>query len=403
MRIRLQKFGGTALANEEKRQQAAEKVITTRKDGYYPVVVVSAMGRRGQAYATDTLLDLIKNDKISLTARNKDLLLSCGEIVSAVVMAAELTEKGQQAIALTGAQAGIITDDNFGSAVVKRVDARKIMALLKEGKIPVIAGFQGITVGGEITTLGRGGSDTTAAVLAYALKAEKIEIYTDVPGIFTTDPDKYAEASKITELTHQEICELSHLGAKIIEPKAAEIAREVELPIEVKYNGKDGEDGEEGTLIDNVVQIDHDRTITGVATRDKVVYVEIDFPESKNNQQELEIFKLLAERMISLDMINIRTDKITFLVDKPRRATAEKVLKDNHYNFKIYDDFCKVSVVGSGMTGQPGVMARVVACLKNHDIRIYQTVDSHTTISCLLKQERQRKAIAVLHEEFNLK
>jgi len=435
MRVLVQKFGGTALGDSDKRETAAGKVKEAVDSGYSPVVVVSAMGRKGQAYATDTLLDLIGDEGCPVSPREQDLLLSCGEVISAVVMALELKKLGFQARALTGAQAGILTSSEHGSSRVKKILTDRLESLLDTEIIPVVAGYQGISPEGEITTLGRGGSDTTASVLAYALEAEEIEIYSDVSGFMTADPDLYPGAVKIRELTHKEACELTNLGARIIHPRAAEVARKAQIPIRVKYNGEDnrgdskssisskssknskknksnqdreGSKGSksstssEGSLIDSAVKIEQDKAITGVATRKNVIFTEVFLENPENYSADLEIFKLMAEKMISLDMINIRTDKLTFLIDKPRIKTARKVLRDNDYNFKFHDDFCKVSVVGGGMTGQPGVMARVVQGLNSAGIKIYQTVDSHTTISCLVKAEKETAAVAALHEAFNL-
>ncbi len=401
MRVLLQKFGGTALGNAERRKTSAGKVRNAVETGYCPVVVVSAMGRKGQAYATDTLLELIGDGDADcpVSSREQDLLLSCGEVISAVVMAVELNKQGQKARALTGAQAGILTSSDHGSSRVKEIDTSRLHSLLEKRIIPVVAGYQGISPEGEITTLGRGGSDTTASVLAYALEAEKIEIYSDVSGFMTADPDLYSRAIKIKELTHKEACELTNLGARIIHPRAAEVARKARIPIRVKYNG---EDNSGGSLIDSTVRIEQDKAITGVATRKNVIFAEVFLEKAESYSEDLQIFKLMAEKMISLDMINIRTDKLTFLIDKPRIKTARKVLSDNEYKFKFHDDFCKVSVVGGGMTGQPGVMARVVEGLNSAGIKIYQTVDSHTTISCLVKAEKETAAVAALHEAFNL-
>ncbi|MCK4956946.1 MAG: aspartate kinase, partial [Candidatus Cloacimonetes bacterium] len=195
----MQKFGGTSLQNEAGRLMALEKIRSAIEEGFSPVIVVSAIGRKGDPYSTDTLIDEAKKCLIDIKKREKDLLTSCGEIISAVLMVQRLRAAKLDAIALTGFQAGIITDDNFGNARVNKVNPSKILSCLQNGKIPVIAGYQGISESFEITTLGRGGSDTTAAIVAAALKADKIEIYSDVNGLMTADPTIVESAILLNE------------------------------------------------------------------------------------------------------------------------------------------------------------------------------------------------------------
>ena len=224
MRILIQKFGGTSVATDEARACAAKKVSLAREAGYLPVVVVSAMGRNGAPYATDTLLRLVKSCNPNVSERELDQMMYCGEIISAVMMTATLTAMGIPSVSLTGGQAGIITDDNFSNARIIKVQTTALQSLLKQGNVPVVCGFQGITSEGAHTTLGRGGSDTTAAALGNALDAEKIEIYTDVAGIMTADPKLVSEARLLSITTYQEVCQMAEQGAKVIHPRAVEIA-----------------------------------------------------------------------------------------------------------------------------------------------------------------------------------
>jgi aspartate kinase len=219
LRILIQKFGGTSVANPEGRIQVATKVSEVVSKGYSPVVVVSAIGRMGDPYATDTFIKMVSNIYSEVPKRELDLLMSCGEIISGSVMVSTLQSLGLEAILLTGGQAGIITNDSFGEARIIRVEQEKILQHLKEGKVVVVTGFQGITEDGEITTLGRGGSDTTAAALGVALGAEAIDLYTDVQGIMTADP-RIVEDAKIMEVvSYNDICNLAYEGAKIIHPR----------------------------------------------------------------------------------------------------------------------------------------------------------------------------------------
>jgi aspartate kinase len=238
VRIIVQKFGGTSVATPLQREKAARKVMESRANGYSPVVVVSAMGRKGEPYATDTLLGLIKDIHENADPREQDLIMSCGEVISTVIMTETLRKMGCDAVGLTGGQAGIITDESFGNTRIVEVHPQRVMDYLKLGKVVVVAGFQGISKSGEITTLGRGGSDTTAAALAVALGAEAVEIYTDVEGVMTADPKMVPEARPLTVVSYSEIVEMAHLGAKVVHPRAVEIAMEGGVPIRIKASQK---------------------------------------------------------------------------------------------------------------------------------------------------------------------
>lgn len=401
MNFVVQKFGGTSLNSEKKRKQAIENIIKEIDKGNYPIVVVSAMGRKGQAYATDTLLELVKNDETGIPARQKDLLLSCGEIISSVVLASELEKYGYDARSLTGWQAGITTDENFGSSRIIEVNPSRIIKLWQKEIIPVVAGFQGISPQGEITTLGRGGSDTTASVLAYALEANKVDIYSDVQGFMTSDPKKCSEAKKLDKITYNEACELAYQGAKVVHPRAAEVAMNGEIPLNIRSIGDTDEDN--GTTINSShVDIKSDRPATGIATRDEIIFIEIYPDNGKNYATGLKVFSLLAESKISVDFINIRPEKVSFVINKNLERKAVNIIREENFEFNISSEYCKISVVGGGMTGQPGVMARIVEALCEADIEIYQTTDSHTTISCLISEKNEERAVKALHNAFNL-
>ncbi len=401
MNFVIQKFGGTSLSSREKRDIAIDKITAEIEEGNNPVVVVSAMGREGEAYATDTLLDLIDNGEVDISDRQKDLLVSCGEIISSVVLASELAGAGYEARSLTGWQAGIKTDSRFGGSRVREVNPARILQLWQKEIVPVVAGFQGITPRGDITTLGRGGSDTTASVLGYALEAEKVEIFTDVDGFMTSDPDKCQQAKKLDSITYNEACELAYQGAKVIHPRAAEVAMEADIPVFISPLDSGAED--EGTRInDKSVDVDSDRPATGIATRSDIVFVEVFPDDGKNYATGLKVFPLLAESDVSVDFINIRPGKISFVIDSDLEKKACDLIEEESLECKISTDFSKVSVVGGGMTGQPGVMARIVKALSEADVEIYQTTDSHTTISCLIESEQEKRAVKALHEAFKL-
>lgn len=399
MNVIIQKFGGSSLATIEERKTACKQIIKAVETGYKPVVVVSAMGRAGAAYATDTLLDL-PGDREKLSARQQDLLASCGEVISSVIIAGILTELDYAAQSLTGGQAGIITDDNFGASRIIAVKPERVVNLLKKDIIPVVAGYQGLSQAGEITTLGRGGSDTTASALGYALDADKIEIFSDVDGLMTADPSIYEGAKNLKEVTYTEACELAYQGAEIIHPRATEFAQAGNIPLRIRATNNLG--AENGTVIQDSGALNKDRPVTGLAVRRQVSFVEI-LPELINDYETgLRSFRLLADNGISVDMINIRPEKISFIVDNPVLKQAKSLLDSSGFSYNISDRFCKISIVGSGMTGLPGVMARIVDALNNAGIKIYQTTDSHTSIACLIEKTKEKAAISALHKAFKL-
>jgi aspartate kinase len=245
MRILVQKFGGTSVATAERRQQAVAIITAAKAAGFAPLVVVSALGRAGEPYATDTLLALAKEECPAIGRRELDMIMACGEIVAGVIVVAALKKAGLDAVLLTGQQAGIITTPAHGDAQILRIDPRAATAHLAAGRIVVVAGFQGVSEAGEITTLGRGGSDTSAAALAAAVKAEAAEIYTDVDGIKTADPRLVLDARTIPVIAYEEAHQLAVQGAKVIHPRAVEIALRHNLPLRIKSTFADGD----GTLI----------------------------------------------------------------------------------------------------------------------------------------------------------
>ena len=264
MRIVVQKFGGTSVSTKERRLLVLEKILEAKKNGYNPVVVVSAMGRKGEAYATDTLLSLVDKNFRENNLQASDLLMSCGEIISTVVLSNELNKISVDAVPLLGGQAGIITDDNFSNASVIKIDTKRLLNILSEGRIPVVAGFQGLTEDGYITTLGRGGSDVTACLLGSALNSSKIEIYTDVDGIMTADPRIVKNASLIKEISYNEVFEFAHQGAKVIHPRAVEIAAKSNIPLVVKNTLNHCS----GTIISKEISSKYNGLITGIANMD---------------------------------------------------------------------------------------------------------------------------------------
>ncbi len=404
MHVIVQKFGGTSVAKPEGREQVVKKVREALSQGCGVVVVVSAMGRAGDPYATDTLIGLARGVLKHVKPRELDLIMSCGENISTVVTVQTLKANGIEAQAFTGGQAGIITDHNFNNARIIEIKPDNLRRCLEEGKVAVVAGFQGITIDGEVTTLGRGGSDTTGAALGVALKADVVEIYTDVDGVMTADPRLVPQAKPLAEMTYNEVCEMAHLGAKVVHPRAVEIAMEGRVPLRIRSTFSDNL----GTLIcdgNNIgqVEIRGDKVVTGLAHISEMALVKIQSDEDLNkNGQVLEVFHLMAKSGISVDMIQVSPIQIGFILQEDLADRAKEVLAGNSFTISAEKGFAKVAIVGSGMRGVPGVMARMVRGLQQAGISIYHSTDSHTNIACLVKREEMCNALQALHDEFQL-
>jgi len=398
MKILVQKFGGTSVSTADRRALVVEKILKAREDGYSPVVVVSAMGRKGQPYATDTLLSLISQDFKNSNPLATDLLMSCGEIISTVIMCDELKDNEVTAVPLTGGQSGIITDNKYNNASILKVNPARILNLAKEGKIPVIAGFQGISESGFITTLGRGGSDVTAALLGAALHADEIQIYTDVDGIMTADPNIVSDASLIEEISYNEVFQLADEGAKVIHPRAVEIAMKANVPLIIKNTLSDCS----GTLINSFGTKDPNRIIIGITYMNDRVQVTIETKDNTGNQHYKSLLDEIAKNNISLDLINLFPYLKVFTINKQDLGNFKDTMDNLGIKYSIVEDCSKISVIGSRMRGIPGVMARIVNAIEREGISVLQTADSHTTIWCLVNGMDAQKAIVALHREFNL-
>jgi aspartate kinase len=403
MKIIVQKFGGSSVATAAMRECVTQHVARAMSEGYQPLVVVSAMGRRGDPYATDTLINLARAVGGPWGGRELDLLMSCGETISAAVMAQVLRGKGYPAVALTGAQAGIITDEHFGEARVLRVNSDRTLRELSEAKIPVVTGFQGVTAAGDITTLGRGASDTTAAVLGVALAAEMIEIFTDVDGVKTADPHIVPKAVTLKQMTYSEVVEMALLGARVIHPRAVEIAREGRIPLKVRATAGEGPGTliTDGTTPGRVGEVKNDRLVVGIAHVAGRARLRLALNAAAPNAIS-SVFRALGDAGISVDMIDVSPERIRVTIEAAYSEAAEKVLQAMDLNPEIEQGFAKVSVVGAGMHGVPGVMARVAGALASAGLTIYQSTDSHANISCLVREEAAATAISVLHDEFGL-
>lgn len=406
MRVLVQKFGGTSVATAERRAQVAAKVAEAVREGYSPVVVVSAIGRTGDPYATDTFINLVKEIAMETPKRELDLLISCGEVISGAVMTSVLQSLGFEAVLLTGGQAGIITNDSFGEARIIRVEPKQILEYLKAGKIVVVTGFQGVTEDGQVTTLGRGGSDTTASALGVALNAEAIDIYTDVEGIMTADPRIVEDARILDVVTYNEICQLAHQGAKVIHPRAVEIAMQKNIPLRIKSTFSDAP----GTLVTSIqpdmcagTDITGDRIITGIAHTPNVTQIQVPTFEVENLlQANKQIFKGMALADISVDFISVQPEAVLYTVSDDVSQKAIQILQNMGFSPSTVPGCAKVSIVGAGIAGVPGVMADMVEALSDAGVKILQSADSHTTIWVLVNRDDMVTAVQALHKKFQL-
>lgn len=401
--IIIQKYGGTSVGNIERIKAVAERVARTKSEGHDVVVIVSAMSGE-----TDKLIGLANQVSPNPEGREMDLLLSSGERVSSALMAMAISNLGYRARSFTGRQVGIITDDAHTKAKIEKITADEVRKALADGFVPVIAGFQGITETSEVTTLGRGGSDLTAVAVAAALRADMCEIYTDVDGVYTTDPNIVPDARKLDKVSYDEMLELASLGAKILQARSVEFAKKYEVPIVVRSSFNDNP----GTL---VVKEDTDMenvVVSGVAydkNQSKITVAGV--PDRPGVAAKL--FEAIASANIVVDMIvqNVSSDAretdISFTVPKGdiRKAlkiTEEIVSELGARDVKVRDDISKVSVVGVGMRTHSGVAAKMFGALAQHRINIMMISTSEIKVSCVIDSKYTELAVRVLHDAFQL-
>src|SRR5579875_2663381 len=402
MKIIVQKFGGTSVKDENGRKCAQGHIEKALAKGYKVIVVVSAMGRKGDPYATDTLLSLIGGNLSKVSKREQDLLLSCGEVISSVVFTNMLLESGIHAVALTGAQAGFKTNNDHTNAKIYEMKCDRLLRELETHDVVVVAGFQGAAKNGDVTTIGRGGSDTSAAALGAALNAEYIDIFTDVEGIMTADPRIAENARPLSIVTYTEVCNMAYQGAKVIHPRAVEIAMQAKVPIRIRSTYSDSL----GTLVTSLNRNNRgsdikERLVTGIAHVSNVTQIKV-FAKKDQYNLQAEVFKTMANEKISVDFINISLNGVVYTVTDEMTDRAVELLKGLGYDPVVERHCAKVSVVGAGIAGVPGVTSKIVTALSDQGIRILQSADSHTTIWVLVKQEDLVKSVNALHDAFQL-
>ena len=393
MGILVHKYGGTSVASTDKIKNIAKKIVAEKEKGHDLVVVVSAMGK-----TTDDLIELSKKISTNPDKRDLDMLLSTGEQVSISLLSMALKEYGVDAICLTGFQAGIKTQGPHTKNKIIDIDIEKVKSYLKEGKVVVVAGFQGMNEKGDITTLSRGGSDTTAVALAAKLRGG-CHIYTDVDGIYSVDPRLYKEAKKLDDISYEEMMEMASLGAGIMEPRAVEIGCKYQIPIYVASSQHDIT----GTTIRGVDHNMEENVITGLSISDDVLMVTISNLEFKVENIAI-VFEKLAEANINVDMIS-QTGPINGIVNLSFTASTDDydVIKEvmqqlkkqyQEIDIELEDDITKVSVIGVGMLNQSGVTEKIFRILANHHISFRQVTTSEISISYTInKRIRQQQLL----------
>lgn len=391
------------MADTDRIKNVARRVVEKKLEGHQVVVVVSAMGD-----TTDELIELARQISKNPPHRETDMLLSTGEQISIALLSMAINELGHPAISLTGPQVGITTNTVHTKAKITAVSSERLNEELSLGRIVVVAGFQGRNPSGDITTLGRGGSDTTAVALAAALKADICEIYTDVDGVYTADPRMVTSARKLSRIGYDEMLELASLGALVLQPRSVEMAKQFGVTIHVRSSFNHNE----GTLVQEVGEMEQERIVSGVACDLKVAKIGIlDVPDRPGIAATL--FQALADEAINVDMIiqsttrgNDRND-ISFTVGKDDFDRALQVARRINQELGAGgiicgSDIAKVSIVGAGMITNPGVAAAMFRALASEGINIEMISTSEIKVSCVIRAEDAQKAVLALHREFGL-
>ena len=401
MKINVLKFGGTSVESIEKIQNIAKKLANRKIHGDNLVVVVSAMGK-----STDELLNMAKMITPNPDKRELDMLLSTGEQVTIALLSMAINALGFKSISMTGSQVSIKTDSTHSKARINSIDKDNMLNHLNQGEIIVVAGFQGVTENGDITTLGRGGSDTTAVSLAAILNAS-CEIYADVDGVYSTDPRKYPKAKKLVALDYDEMLEMASLGAGIIDVRAIEMGHKYKVPIFIGLNTMDVA----GTIIKEYDEDMEKKAVTGMSINEKILMVSVSnipFDASK----VAKIFSKIASENIIVDMISQTAPhnnqvNISFTVEKNDLYELESVLTDlkeemPSCNFSFNDELVKLSVVGVGMISQSGVASKLFEVFSENNIHFYQVTTSEISISYTIHRDDLDKAINVIAKVFEL-
>lgn len=396
----VQKYGGTSVATVEKIKNVAKSIVKRKKEGNDIVVVVSAMG-----HTTDNLINLAKDISNVPDKRELDALISTGEMVSSSLLSMAIKELGEDAISYTAYQINISTNGQHGKSLINDIDEKKIDKSLKEGKVVVVAGFQGINCDGNITTLGRGGSDTSAVAIAAKLNNTICEIYTDVDGIYSVDPRVYSKAKKLDYIDYEEMLELSSLGAQVMHSRSIELAEKYNIPIYVGLSNGNIK----GTVIRGMNNMNMEiKSVTGLATSDDDVAITME-DINENINIVADIFTKLAEKQINVDMISQTAPinsriSLSFTIPKEDLQDGMKIIKGYapKDKIKIDENLTKFSIVGIGMKNTSGVAAKMLKIFSDNSIKVKMITTSEIRITCAINVEDKINAINLVAKEFNL-
>ncbi|OPD38378.1 aspartate kinase [Clostridium botulinum] len=396
----VQKYGGTSVATVEKIKNVAKSIVKRKREGNDIVVVVSAMG-----HTTDNLINLAKDISNVPDKRELDALISTGEMVSSSLLSMAIKELGEDAISYTAYQINISTNGQHGKSLINDIDKKKIDKSLKEGKVVVVAGFQGINCDGNITTLGRGGSDTSAVAIAAKLNNAICEIYTDVDGIYSVDPRVYDRAKKLDYIDYEEMLELSSLGAQVMHSRSIELAEKYNIPIYVGLSNSNIK----GTVIRGMNNMNMEmKSVTGLATSDDDVAITME-DINENINIVADIFSRLAEKQINVDMISQTAPinsriSLSFTIPKEDLQEGMKIIKNyaSKDKIKIDENLTKFSIVGIGMKNTSGVAAKMLKIFSDNNIKVKMITTSEIRITCAINVEDKINAINLVVKEFNL-
>lgn len=402
MALIVQKFGGTSVGNPERIKNVARRVTKTKMGGDDVVVVVSAMWGE-----TDRLISLAHEVSSNPNEREMDMLLSTGERVAIALLAMTLQDMGYKARSFTGRQVGIITDSAHTKARIERITAERVNEALSEGIIPIVAGFQGIDEKSDVTTLGRGGSDTTAVALAVALKADLCDIFTDVDGVYTTDPNIVSSAKKLKKISYEEMLEMTSLGAKVLQTRAVEFAMKYNVPVRVRSSFNENS----GTLVTREEKDMEQVSVSGVTyDKNQARITIIGVPDKPGIAYK--IFGTVANDNIVVDMIIQNTGQggltdISFTVPRTDVENAVKIVKEivreiGAKGIEVKDEISKVSIIGVGMRSHSGVAAKMFGTLAKEGINIMMISTSEIKISCIIDSKYTELAVRALHDSFDL-
>jgi aspartate kinase len=402
MGLVVQKFGGTSVANIEKIKNVANKAIREKNAGHDVIVVLSAM-----AGETNRLIDLAHSAADSPDEREYDSLISTGEQVTITLLSIVLNSMGYRSRSFLGFQVKILTDNAYKKARISLIDTDAIQKELKKGTIVVVAGFQGVDEDNNITTLGRGGSDTSAVALAAALNAERCDIYTDVDGVYTTDPSICAKARRLDKISYDEMLEMAMTGAKVLQPRSVEMAKKYDVPVYVKSTFSD----EGGTLVTKEDQEMEREVLSGITyDRDQAKITVVHIPDKPGIAANL--FTPLSERNISVDMIIQNASlqgftDLTFTVSKKDMKEAQKIVEATAKEIgakkvEVDDEVAKISIIGVGMVSHSGVAAKMFKTMADESINILMISTSEIKISCVIQRKYTELAVMVLHDAFQL-